>query len=219
MSEVYEGKLRKGKKKTFKEKLMKMVGRFNRPPWWTFRKVTSEMIEEFIRLRNMGMSYKRIGGVCGVNEGTVRYWLIPERRERERNRIHRLIEWRNQNPERNREISRTILRGRLKYDSDFAERMREHVREYSRKPEVKERLREYRKGYSRRPEVKERMREYRGEYMLKRGTTQALKWIDEKHSPDDPNSLFSSKEVLEALMFGGVALDELEKKVRAKASD
>jgi hypothetical protein len=90
---------------------------------------------------------------------------------------YKKINW--DNPIQKKEYMKEYMR-KYQQRPEVKERRREYQREYQQRPEVKERLREYlrkyqqrpevkeyQRKYQQRPEVKERRREYKREYMRK----------------------------------------------------
>lgn len=123
-----------------------------RPPWWTRWKVTSQLAEEFIRLRGEGWTYRAIAERSGVCIETVRHWVNPDLR-----RSLTLEEFRKIKEKENKEVTRERLR--LKYH------FHPQVKEAQKRWRHGEKCQEYLRGY--RERNRERIREYQRQWMKK----------------------------------------------------
>lgn len=126
---------------------------FNRPPWWTFRKVTSEMIQEALKLRSLGYSYRKIADKCGVSIATT-YWCVNPN-AKPQFKIDKLKGWREKHSKDIKKYMKKYQTQRLSFDENFRAARRNMSRKCAAKakrlstPEWRlkkiEYLREYRK--------------------------------------------------------------------------
>ena len=93
------------------------------------KRVTKEIKEAMKKLRDEGMTYKRIGENLGLTGSTVQYHLIPKYKKSVIDRaIKNTKVWAGK-----KEYQKKYMRNRYNTDEEFRERMKKHARNYWRR--------------------------------------------------------------------------------------
>lgn len=93
------------------------------------KKVTEEIKESMKKLRDEGMTYKKIGESLGLAESTIQYHLKPGYKEKT---IKRSIEYKKEWKGRAKYM-KEYMGDRYNNDEEFRERVKKHSREYQRR--------------------------------------------------------------------------------------